>query len=315
MSLRLNQTKNIAIIPLQLTTKMSIQPKTEQNIIGYVPCSRPTMSLESLIKDLQDLNKEKTLITKKELEYMKTKMKKLEEENSKLKADLASKEADLAAKDADLAEKEEERLFYDSNFHKNVKELTKMKAENKSLKMEIGSLKASSAEEEKTASSAIQAALPINDARTDDAVEISVESAILAIPGKTGNGSTPKPRATRKRSRLNNDTFTSQTSSKKPKTVSPIPNCDNPWKCFVCNSVRFESIDELRQHLLHAHPMKSFFCERCSFAADCKENLHIHKRKHDVNDLKYSDSNIRCKFCDICFDRTSTLSAHIKVYH
>ena len=44
---------------------MSIQPKTEPNVIGDVPCSRPTISLESCIKDLQDLNKENSLITKK----------------------------------------------------------------------------------------------------------------------------------------------------------------------------------------------------------------------------------------------------------
>ena len=116
---------------------MSIQPKTEPNVIGNVPCSRHAMSLESFIKDLQDLNKENSLITKKELEAMKTKMKKLEIENAKLRVDLISKETDLAAKTSDLAVKEEERLFYDRNFQQNVKELAKVKAENKSLKKEI----------------------------------------------------------------------------------------------------------------------------------------------------------------------------------
>ena len=58
---------------------MSIQPKTE-NVIGNVSSSQPTMSLESFIKDLQDLNKENSLISKNELEAMKTKMKKLETE-------------------------------------------------------------------------------------------------------------------------------------------------------------------------------------------------------------------------------------------
>lgn len=117
---------------------MSFRPKEEPNSIGCIAYSQPATSLEieSLIKDLEDLKEEKTLVTKKELEAMKTKMYKLENENAKLKADLSSREADLAAKNADIVEKEEERLFYVENFHQNVKELSKMRAENKSLKKE-----------------------------------------------------------------------------------------------------------------------------------------------------------------------------------
>ena len=111
---------------------MSIQPKTEQKVNGNVLYSQPAMSLESLIKDLQD--KEKILITKKELEAMKTKMNKLEKEKTKLKAD-------LVAKTSALAVKEEERLLYDRIFHQNVKELTKITVENKVIKAENKSLK------------------------------------------------------------------------------------------------------------------------------------------------------------------------------
>ena len=117
---------------------MSIRPKEKPDSIGCIAYSQPVTSfeIESLIKDLEDLKEEKTLVTKKELEAMKIKMYKLENENAKLKADLSSREADLAAKNADIVEKEEERLFYAENFHQNVKELSKMRAENKSLKKE-----------------------------------------------------------------------------------------------------------------------------------------------------------------------------------
>ena len=180
---------------------MSIQPKTEQNVIGNVPCSRPAMSLESFIKDLQDLNKENTLITKKELETMKAMMKKLEKENAKLKTDSAAKDADLAAKDAVIAEKEEERLFYDRNFHQNVKELTKIKAENKSLKAEIASLKASSPDEQNNSecsSSSIQSAIPVNPSKSADEHETTIPAPILAICENNEKTSTSKPKVTRK---------------------------------------------------------------------------------------------------------------------
>ena len=293
---------------------MNIQPKTEKNVIGNVPCSRATMSLESLIKDLQDLNKEKTLITKKELEALKTKMKKLENENAKLKVDLVSKEAALVAKEADIAEKEEERLFYDQNFHQNVKELTKMKAENKTLKAAVDSLKASMAEKGKISdpsSSTIGSANQINDIRSDDEDDIPVAGPIIAICESNTKSSTSKPSASKKRSRDEK----SQKSTKKPKVVSPVPNCENPWKCFVCNSVRFDTIDELRKHLAEAHPMKSFFCEQCPYAGETKNDFTHHNRKHAVNNSKCRTEKFRCEFCKICFDRLSTLSAHIKRYH
>ena len=214
------------------------------------------MSLESFIKDLQDLNKENTLITKKELEAMKTKMKKLEKENAKLKAD-------LSAKDVDLAEKEEERLFYDRNFHQNVKELSKIKAENKILKAEIASLKTSTLEEDMISeSSSFQFMfnhISINVRTSDDGDETPIAGHMLAIYDENKQGLTSTPKVSRKRSRLNDDTETSIKTPKSFQTISPMLKSDFPWKCFVCNAVRFEHINELRSHLQHAHPMKPSF--------------------------------------------------------
>ena len=112
---------------------MSTTVKTESNIATNVPGSKPSLSIKSIIEDLQDL--EKSLITRNELEAMKTKIKKLEEENSRINRELRETEAD-------------KRLYY-NQFHQNVKELDEqkaengsLKAENDSLKTEIGSLKA-----------------------------------------------------------------------------------------------------------------------------------------------------------------------------
>ena len=90
--------------------------KAEKNLAANRPGSKAALSIQSIIKDLQDLDK--SLITKNELEAMKTKMKKLEDENSRMKTELQATEAD--------------RKLYYNQFHQNVKELNDLKAESHS---------------------------------------------------------------------------------------------------------------------------------------------------------------------------------------
>ena len=144
-------------------------PKTEQNVFKNIPTSRSAVSLDSVIKDLQDLRK--NWISKKEMEIMQAKMKKLESENTKLKTDLATKE--------------EKRLRYYNLYHENLKEVTEMKAENELLKAEIEKMKTPAITEDNQAtevsSSSFQSALPVNDTRSDNEEEVPVAGPLLAI--------------------------------------------------------------------------------------------------------------------------------------
>ena len=99
--------------------------KTEQNLTANMPASRAPLSIKSIIKDLQDLDK--SLVTENEVEAMMTKMQKLEDENSRIKTEMEAMEAD--------------RKLYYNQFHQNVKELNELKVENEFLKAEISSLK------------------------------------------------------------------------------------------------------------------------------------------------------------------------------
>ena len=65
-------------------------PKTERNVFGNVPAPRASVSLDSVISDLQDLRK--NWISKKEMDSLKARLKQVESENLKLKADLANEE-------------------------------------------------------------------------------------------------------------------------------------------------------------------------------------------------------------------------------
>ena len=127
---------------------MSMIAKTEKNLAANVAVSKPPLSIKSIIKDLQDLDK--SLITKNELESMKRKISELELENSRIKNELEATEAD--------------RKLYYNQFHQNVKELSAVKAENQSLKAEISALK--------TTDDSFQSAIPINDSGSEIDYEV-----------------------------------------------------------------------------------------------------------------------------------------------
>ena len=95
---------------------MSLTPKTERNLAGNIPVSRSALSIKSIIKDLQELDK--SLITKKEFEEMKMELKKLKEENARIKADFEAMEAD--------------RMLYYNQYHQNGKELRALRLKTNS---------------------------------------------------------------------------------------------------------------------------------------------------------------------------------------
>ena len=109
-------------------------PKIEQKLIENVSVPRPSLSFESIMKDLQDLSE--NVATKNEVRSLESKMKMLQKENQKVKADLLARETELKAA-------EKKRKLYYNLFHENVKVVAELKAENECLKAEIGALKSS----------------------------------------------------------------------------------------------------------------------------------------------------------------------------
>ena len=132
-----------------------MKPETEQNAIDDVPTSRPTLSFESIMKDLQDLSK--NVATKNEVAVLEAKIKKLRKEKKKIKADLLAKESELAATD------KKQKLYYNL-FNENVKIVAELKAENESLKAKIEASQSSLTGENrvrKNSTSSIESAIPV----------------------------------------------------------------------------------------------------------------------------------------------------------
>ena len=259
--------------------------------------------LTRLICDLQDLRK--NWISKKEMDSLKARLKQVEIENLKLKADL------------------------DNLYHENLKEVSEMKAENENLKAEIRSMKTTTPSVDRVSeisNSSFQMALPANDTGSDDGEsigdEIQVAGPMLAFYDESTNGimedlnSSEIPKSATKRPHQGNVGAT--VIAKKPKITPDLP----PWKCIVCctrffKNIRFDTIGELRAHIIEIHPKRSWLCERCPFSSEQKGGLVKHRRLHDANDLKYkgSDQARVCELCNICFGNDVTLSQHYGKYH
>ena len=282
-------------------------PKTEENVFKNLPTSRSAVSLDSVIKDLQDLRK--NWMSRKEIEAMQAKMKKLENENTKLKTDLATKE--------------EKRLRYYNLYHENLKEVTEMKTENESLKAEIASMKTSTTPEDNQAtevsSSSFQSAFPVDETRSDNEEDLPVAGPMLAICDR--NTTAPKgsmdsdrfPMSTSKRPRP--DDVSAPVFTKRTRIIPDRP-C---WKCIVCsnNNIRFDTIEELRNHMASCHPSRSWLCERCPFSSEKKSALVKHRGVHEANDMKYRGTGQArfCTLCDICFGPGAAASQHNNMYH
>ena len=284
-------------------------PKTEQNISKNVPTSRSAVSLDSVIKDLQDLRK--NWISKKEMEVMEAKMKKLENENTKLKTDLATKE--------------DKRLRYYNLYHENLKEVTEMKAEIELLKAEIDSMKTSITSEDnqetEVSSSSFQSALPVNETRSDNEEDTPAADLVLAIcdrsaniPGnateRSSSNEFPEPTSTGKRP-LPNDVL--GTTAPKKTRIIPDRSC---FKCVVCSN-SYDTIEKLRDHIASIHSSRFWFCERCPFSSEKRSALVKHERVHEANDIKYrgTDQARFCTLCDICFSPGAAATQHENMYH
>ena len=281
---------------------MSMIAKTEKHLAANRPGSKAALSIQSIIKDLQDLDK--SLITKNQLEAMKTKMKHLEEENSRMKTELQATEAD--------------RKLYYNQFHQNVKELNMMKAENQSLKEEIASLKMTEASNtEEITCSSFQSAIPVHESRSeiDDSEEnqenFEQVSTLLAID--SGNKVTAGIGSKR--------TISNEEPSEPNNKKAKIQNIHvmQLWKCTIqpCEENRFTLVEDLRSHIVDCHPERKFVCNRCPFSTTARSNLKEHERCHITNDLKYNgvEGAKKCALCDIYFNNNGNLTKHNQMFH
>ena len=273
---------------------MSVIPKTEKNLGQNVPVSRPMVSIKSIIKDLQDLDK--SLITKNQMDALNAQLIKLTKENEKMKSELETKD--------------EKILRYKNLYHENLKELTEINAENEQLKAEIATLKTSTEvgnEISEVSISSIQAAVPVNDSRSEDEEDEPVVGTMLAV---CDNDNVPLSELKKSSKRSLDDTEHGSTT-KKTKINLQKPDSNQPWKCIICKSCRFETIEELRNHFTSTHPLKAWFCGRCPMFVANHERLHV------MNDFKYGGASFaqQCEFCKICFGQTFALTAHLNMYH
>ena len=286
--------------------KMSAITKSEKNLATNVANSKSPLSIKSIIKDLQNLDK--SLITKHELDTIKNKMKKLEDENSRIKNELQATEAD--------------RKLYYNQFHQNVKELSEMKAENESLKAEISLLKNSNDKRaEKSnigeiANSSFQSAIPVNDSESENGDDNQEILPALAIEGGS-DAIEPEPSVLNQTDSLSSmptcNGEPTQPNSKKAKL-----DLFEQWSCTYkpCTQTLFTTIEHLRSHINDVHPERKFTCGRCPYATKDRSKVMEHERSHRENDLKLNgvEGAKRCTLCNVFF-KHSGLTLHNKMYH
>ena len=277
--------------------------KNEKNLAANLPASKSPLSIKSIIKDLQDLDK--NFITKHELETMKIRLKKLEEENSRMRNELQATEAD--------------RKLYYNQFHQNVKELSEMKAENESMKAEISSLKnrndkmAEESNMEEIACSSFQSAIPVNDSGSENGngeilPALAIEDGSDAIePGPSGLDQIVSP----------SSMPVCNAEPIHPKSKKAKLDLFEQWTCTYkpCIRTQFATIEHLRSHINDVHPKLKFMCGRCPYATKERMKLEIHEQMHVQNDLRFSgvEGAKRCTLCNVFFN--SGLTQHNKRFH
>ena len=314
-----------------------MEVKPEQNMIGNVPASRSTLSIKSIvkdfqksIKDLQDLDK--SLILKSELEAMKQKQKKLEEENSSLKTNLLDHLA-LSQKLRDENERlkaefeatERDKMVYYNQYHRNGKEVGELKAEVERLKNQNQALKdeneylkeieplpalienKTEGQEERitdrSSSSIITPAVPIDDSESDVDEVINNSRAEFAVSGKE----------------IEIVSIESQCDAKRPRLELSGTESDveKKWKCMLCKTLRFKTLEDVRSHTKTSHPERIHFCNKCPYATNDRCNIKKHLRQHETNEMKYkgSESAGFCSLCDVTFKGVSWLLRHNDFFH
>lgn len=261
-------------------------PKTEQNVIGNRPTSKPSLTIKTIIKDLQDL--EKSLIKQNEVEAMMAKLKKLEQENQKLKTDLSTKEIKLAAT-------ERKRKLYYNLFHENVKVLAELKNENDLLKEEIEKSTTGVKQITESSSSSIQSAIPVNE--TDFDIDENSEPQLAICDTNNYDIEQSRPSA-----------IETTLSSKKVKQTFKCFE-SNAWKCIICKVTRFDSITNLRTHMTMFHPERYFHCGICPYTAGHRSDFRKHHKTH------IADGTDICTLCDLPCGSAKGLSHHKTLYH
>ena len=306
MPFRYHQKKKLKIIN-RFETEINMMPKTEQNVIGNVPVSRPALSFESIVKDLQDLSK--SVATKNDVALLEAKIKKIGKENQKLKADVLAKETELAAT-------EKKRKLYYNLFHENVKVVAELKAENEFLKAEIEASKSNTEENRveeisSSSSTSIQSAVPVND--TDSDIEENQPhnpQPQLAICNGNDDTEQNKSRSTgpaNKKRQVDDDATLIVKKSRKRKASTIIDS----WKCIVCKTARFQSIADVRSHMRTFHPERKFYCKICPYTCTKDSEYQKHKKVHGHT----TDSNYKCSLCNIAFGAARSLTQHQNYYH
>ena len=303
--------------------------KTEMNVIGTAPASRSKMSIKSIVKDfekslknLQDLDK--GLISKSELEVMKEKLKKLEEENSSLKTDISdhlTSTQELRDENerlhAELEATERDRMVYYNQYHQNGKEVRTLKTEverlrnkNQALEDENEYLKqteplpalvenANDLQEDRSSSS-IASAVPIDDSESDIDEVINDNQPELAVC-------------------KNKTEVEGQPDAKRPRLASSSLQfeVEKKWKCMLCKTLRFTTLEEVRSHTKTSHPERRHFCDKCPYATKDLPNIRKHLAQHQTNEMKYKGSAmaVSCSLCDVTFGSEKILKLHNTYYH
>ena len=149
-------------------------------------------------------------------------------------------------------------------------------------------------------SSSIAPALPINDSESDfDEYINDILPELTAC--EENKGAEGQPEA--KRARLELAATDSDTEKK--------------WKCILCKTLRFKTLDEVRSHTKTSHPKRKYFCSTCPYATDQLTNIRKHRKRHERNEKKYksSESAVLCSLCDVTFEDTKKLTFHKNRYH
>ena len=325
---------------------LTMEIKIEQNVIGNVPASRSTLSIKSIVKDfekslkdLQDLDKD--LISKSVLEAMKEQLKKLEKENASLKTDLEStrklKDENACLKanlknqlismqklrneneelKAEFEATERDKIVYYNQYHQNGKEVRELKTEVERLKNQNQALKDANEYSKESgplpaltenvkdlqhdrSSSSIASAVPIDDSESDvDEVINNIQPELALSENDVGTESQPDA----KRPRL-----------ELPGTESEV---ENKWKCMLCKTLRFKTIEDVRFHIKTLHPERKHFCDKCPYATNHLTNIRKHLNQHQTNEMKYKDSAsaIFCSLCNVTFGSMKMLTLHRNYYH
>ena len=297
-------------------------------------------ALEATKEKLKKLKEENTSL-KTDLNNLFKSMQELEEENASLKTDLEStrklKDENASMKTnlknqlismqklrneneelrAEFEATERDKIVYYNQYHQNGKQVRELKTEVERLKNQNQALKDENEYSKESgplpaltenakdlqhdrSSSSIASAVPIDDSESDvDEVitNIQPEHAVCeTVVGMEGQPDAKRPRL------------------EFPGTESDV---EKKWKCMLCKTLRFKTIEEVRSHTSTSHPERKHFCNKCPYATNHLTNIRKHLNQHQTNEMKHrgSESAVFCSLCHITFGSVKMLTLHNNYYH